>query len=247
MPAAVASKQADTVARCLLLSDGQANQGITNYGELQRLSADWARQGIVTTTLGMGEDFDEQLMTAMAVAGGGHGYFIRETRQTGDLLTSIIGEALEVVASGVTLVVELPSGMEAEVLGAFTSDASAGGLRVSVGQLVSGQELPNRPDDHVPDGAGGAVGCAHGQARGSRRRARDRRGASRVDVGIARGERPAGARPRRGRRGRTADLRQGAEGCAAAQPRGPLRRSAAGARSRREAHRAVRRRLRRAS
>ena len=42
----VASKHADTVARCLLLSDGQANQGITDHGELQRLSADWARQGM---------------------------------------------------------------------------------------------------------------------------------------------------------------------------------------------------------
>jgi Ca-activated chloride channel family protein len=137
-----ASKRPDAVARCLLLSDGHANDGITEQGALQRLAADWLRQGIVTTTLGVGANFDEQLMSAMAQAGGGHGYFIRENRQTGDLLTNIIGEALEVVASGVTLVTELPAGMEAEVLGAFASEPSANTLRVTVGQLVSGQELP---------------------------------------------------------------------------------------------------------
>ncbi len=63
-------------------------------------------------------------------------------RMCGDLLTNIIGEARDVVASDVVLIADLPVGMEAEVLGSFQGSQSASTLRVHVGQLVSGQEVP---------------------------------------------------------------------------------------------------------
>ena len=83
-------------ARCLLMSDGQANQGITDPNELERHARELRDHGLVTSTFGVGGDFDERLMSAMARAGGGHGYFIQRARQVGDLLTSELGESLEV-------------------------------------------------------------------------------------------------------------------------------------------------------
>jgi hypothetical protein len=132
---------AGSLARCLLLSDGQANQGTTHPGELARLAAEMRMRGIVTSTLGVGADFDEQLMTGMAQAGGGHGYFIRENRQVGDLLTNVIGEALEVVASDAALVLALPAGADADVVGDFPVEREGRRLRVGLGDLASGQEL----------------------------------------------------------------------------------------------------------
>ncbi len=40
------------------------------------------------------------------------------------------------------LIADLPAGMEAEVLGSFQGSQSASTVRVHVGQLVSGQEVP---------------------------------------------------------------------------------------------------------
>ena len=56
----------EPVRRILLLTDGLANVGITEPGALVGL-ADQARQsGVGTTTIGVGDDFDEALLTAMA-------------------------------------------------------------------------------------------------------------------------------------------------------------------------------------
>jgi Ca-activated chloride channel homolog len=134
-------RRGERLSRCLLLSDGQANCGVTEPSELARLAAEMRGRGIVTSTLGVGADFDEQLMTGMAQAGGGHGYFIRDTRQIGDLLTNVIGEALEVVASDAAIVLTLPAGVEVEVIGDFALAREGDSVRVALGDLVSGQQL----------------------------------------------------------------------------------------------------------
>lgn len=63
--------------RVLLLSDGQANQG--RFTDAQSLSEQAAisynRFGVATSTIGIGEDYDEGLMAGMARAGCGFHYF----------------------------------------------------------------------------------------------------------------------------------------------------------------------------
>ena len=47
-------------ARCLLMSDGQANMGITDPGDLERHARELQQRGVVTSTFGVGADFDER-------------------------------------------------------------------------------------------------------------------------------------------------------------------------------------------
>lgn len=61
----------DRVCRVILLSDGQANQGITDEATICEQVRQLAQAGVGTTTVGLGSDFNERLMTAMAVAGQG--------------------------------------------------------------------------------------------------------------------------------------------------------------------------------
>jgi Ca-activated chloride channel family protein len=61
--------------RVILLSDGQANEGLTDAGEIARQCAQRAAQGITTSTYGLGRSFNEELMVAMARAGGGNAYY----------------------------------------------------------------------------------------------------------------------------------------------------------------------------
>jgi Ca-activated chloride channel family protein len=66
----------DYLNRVILMSDGLANRGVTDPAKLIALAQQKRDQGISTTTMGLGADFNEDLMMAMADAGGGAFYFI---------------------------------------------------------------------------------------------------------------------------------------------------------------------------
>lgn len=63
--------------RVILLSDGEANEGETNPEAIAQQCADWQGRGITTSTYGLGNGFNEELMVAMARSGGGGQYFGR--------------------------------------------------------------------------------------------------------------------------------------------------------------------------
>ena len=71
------------VNRALLLTDGLANVGMTDSSELQGHAAELRRRGVSTSTFGVGADFDERLLQAMADAGGGHFYFVESAAHIG--------------------------------------------------------------------------------------------------------------------------------------------------------------------
>jgi Mg-chelatase subunit ChlD len=134
------------VNRVLLLTDGQANQGMTHPAELAHHAAELRLRGVSTTTFGVGDDFQEELLQGMAQAGGGHFRDIAEAAAIADQLSSEIGESLEVVARDVELRLSLPDSVRVESLGAFPATQTDGGTIVALGDLVSGQsvEVPLR-------------------------------------------------------------------------------------------------------
>ncbi len=71
----LADVQGHGLKRVILLSDGQANEGLTDADAIAAQCADWAARGITTSTYGLGNDFNEGLMVAMARAGGGNAYY----------------------------------------------------------------------------------------------------------------------------------------------------------------------------
>ncbi|MBM5821993.1 MAG: VWA domain-containing protein [Cyanobacteria bacterium K_Offshore_surface_m2_011] len=74
--------------RVLLLSDGQANEGLTNQDQIAAKVAGLTQRGISTSAFGLGEDFDEDLMGAMAAAGDGTLAHIESPSQLADLYAS---------------------------------------------------------------------------------------------------------------------------------------------------------------
>jgi Ca-activated chloride channel family protein len=131
----------ERVARTLLLTDGLANVGITDHNELESHARELRRRGIATTTFGVGVDFDESLLQALATAGGGNFYFISDARQIPDFVTSELGEVLETVAREAGLDIEAPGGVAVDVLGSYPLERRGGGWRVELGDLVSDQEV----------------------------------------------------------------------------------------------------------
>ena len=142
------------VARALLLTDGLANHGITDPGALATHAGELRRRGIATSTFGVGEDFDERLLRDMAHEGSGNFYFVETPVQIPDLLTSELGEALEVVIRNAALEITLPRRADAEPLNRFLHSRGATGnvVRVELGDLVSGQQVDAVIRLQLPEG-----------------------------------------------------------------------------------------------
>jgi Ca-activated chloride channel family protein len=132
---------AEGVNRCLLLTDGLANVGMTDRDELARHAGELRTRGVTTTTFGVGEDFDEALLQAMADAGGGHFYYIRDAAGIRDHVTSEVGETLEVVAREVTIELTAPDGVAVDALSPFPTETRGSRTTVAVGDLVADQRL----------------------------------------------------------------------------------------------------------
>ena len=127
------------VNRILLLTDGLANQGMTDTDQLAGHAAELRRRGVATTTFGVGEDFDEALLRAMADAGGGHFRFIEHERQIVDHISGEVGELLEVTAREVVVEVTGPEGIRVETLSPYPLDVRGERSVVRLGDLVADQ------------------------------------------------------------------------------------------------------------
>jgi Ca-activated chloride channel family protein len=133
---------ADGVNRVLLLTDGLANVGVTDPDTLAHVARDLRASGIGTSTFGVGADFNEVLLAAIADAGGGHFYFIEHPQQIPDFITSELGELLAVVAREVRVDVTHHPALTIEPLSPIAGAAAAPGLvQLAIGDLVAGQKV----------------------------------------------------------------------------------------------------------
>ena len=99
------------VNRVILLSDGLANVGPQSTPELANLGVALAGEGISTTTVGVGTDYNEDLMGALASAGGGNVYFAQNGDRIPEIFSEEIGEALTMAARDVQIQLECAHGV----------------------------------------------------------------------------------------------------------------------------------------
>ena len=66
------------INRVVLITDGQANVGITNNDDIVTQAMGLSQRGVSTSTIGIGSDFNEDLLMPMAQAGGGNAWHVVE-------------------------------------------------------------------------------------------------------------------------------------------------------------------------
>ena len=136
----VAEELADGgVNRVLLLTDGLANVGITEPGQLRDLIGSAAAKGVSTTTIGFGADYDEQLLRSLAEAGGGSTYYIEEPDQAPAVFEAEIEGLMALAAQNVTVTVAPAAAVEhATVLHQYPrQQTDDGSLRLELGDLYA--------------------------------------------------------------------------------------------------------------
>ena len=104
---AKAGKRGGTLNRVLLLSDGLANVGVISRGALRERAGDMAEKGISVSTFGVGNDFDEELMTMIAGGGGGNYRYLGDPERIVAALESEFRTASRTAASEVEIIIRL--------------------------------------------------------------------------------------------------------------------------------------------
>jgi len=87
------------VSRVMLLTDGLANVGIRDPEQLAALAGKMQKEGITTTTIGVGDDYDESMLGRIAEHGGGGSYFIETPDDAPGVFTEELGCLLSLSAT----------------------------------------------------------------------------------------------------------------------------------------------------
>lgn len=107
----MSTKKEGYVNRVLLLTDGLANQGITDFEQLQAIAQKKFREhGIALSTFGVGADFNEQLLTNLAEYGGANYYFIDSPEKIPEIFAKELEGLLAVVAQNTQIEINYPAG-----------------------------------------------------------------------------------------------------------------------------------------
>lgn len=128
------------IHRIVLLSDGLANVGPRLPEDLGRLGAGLFKENISVTTIGVGTDYNEDLMAQLAQKSDGNTYFAASGRDLPRIFAAELGEVLNVVAKQVNVMVTLPEGVEPiEIIGR-EGRIRGNQVELSMNQLYGGQE-----------------------------------------------------------------------------------------------------------
>ncbi len=96
---------------------------------LKQLGRELGSQGIAVTTIGLGLDYSEELMTRMALASDGNHAFVENPEQLADIFNKEFGDVLSVVGQDVDIEIICPDGVTP--LRGLGRDVKVDGRRVS--------------------------------------------------------------------------------------------------------------------
>ncbi|HYH94500.1 vWA domain-containing protein [Hyalangium sp.] len=127
------------VNRIILISDGQPTEGITDEEGLKRVVKSIRAQGVTVSSLGVGTDFNEDLMQAFAEYGAGAYGFMEDAGKLAAIFQKDLQQAATQVARNVELSFELPAGATlGEVLG-YRAHQAGSTVRVAMPDFAAGQ------------------------------------------------------------------------------------------------------------
>ena len=96
------------VSRVILLSDGQANRGLLEREAIYEQVRELASAGVTTSTVGIGFDFNEELMTGIATAGQGNSWYGQRAEDLAESFDAELGFLTSLVWQDVRIKLTTP-------------------------------------------------------------------------------------------------------------------------------------------
>ena len=128
------------ISRVLLLSDGQANVGPSTAEELGRYGAMLMKDGVAVSTVGLGNCYNEDLMTRLSQKSDGNSYYVANSEDLTKVFASELGDVLSVAAAKVQLQVRFGEGFVPVQLVGRDGRIADGVVSIDLNQLYGGQE-----------------------------------------------------------------------------------------------------------
>ncbi len=142
------------VNRVILISDGLANQGITDPYELNRIASQYRSKSISLTTMGVGLDYNENLMLGLANQGGGNYYYIESPSQIAGMFNQELKGLTTVVAQNASIELSFGSGVTlADVIGCQWQNNQRN-YTIQLGDLYSNEHRELTVELNIPEGTG---------------------------------------------------------------------------------------------
>lgn len=143
------------INRVILLSDGIANVGPSSPRELRRLGSDLTERGIAVTTIGVGDDYNEDVMAALAEASDANYYYVKDTEKLPAIFAKELGEMQAVAARDVRIEIICPKGVRPLGFIGRPEKFSSQQATVNLSQFTAGQNryllLRCVVDDNQPE------------------------------------------------------------------------------------------------
>jgi len=143
------------VHRIILLSDGLANVGPSSPEDLGRLGVALIKESISVTTVGVGTDYNEDLMTRLSQNSDGNTYFVESSRDLPRIFTAELGDVLSVVAKKVHVIIECPGGVKPLNIIGREGRIKGRIVELSLNQLYGSQEKYALIEVEIPGGKNG--------------------------------------------------------------------------------------------
>jgi len=140
------------VSRILLLSDGQANVGPSQPEDLGRLGAALMKERIAVSTIGVGSDYNEDLMTKLAQSSDGNTYFVESSRDLPRIFAQELGDVLSIFARDVRLEIEFTDGVRPVRIIGRDGRLDNRKVEIRLNQLYGGQAKYALVEVEVPAG-----------------------------------------------------------------------------------------------
>lgn len=136
--------------RVILISDGLANRGVTDTEKLISFAKQKFGEGIGTTTMGLGDEFNEELLMALANAGGGAYYYIESPEVMPSILDEELTGLLKLVGQNLTIAVSSPVSASLKQMNAYPEERVSAGKVFRMGDVFGDEIKALVLELHVP-------------------------------------------------------------------------------------------------
>jgi Ca-activated chloride channel family protein len=126
--------------RVVVISDGLANQGDHSISGLRARAGRAVAGEYVLSTVGVGTDFDEQVLTQLADAGTGNYYYVSDVESLAAVFSDEFLSARETVARGLEVRIQPGEGVAVLDAAGYPLERRGGSVVFRPGALFSGQE-----------------------------------------------------------------------------------------------------------
>ena len=137
----------DAVRVVMLLSDGRANDGVTDSHQLSGMALSAFQDGVQTSTFGLGTDYDGPLMSSIADDGAGGYYYLPSPQSISAALGTEVDKRLDPVATAVEVRVRLKPGVD--LLHAYGSRRLGNDEAARVRAIEVAQDQQAEKKDHI--------------------------------------------------------------------------------------------------